>query len=88
MQYWREVNAVSAGAHDDRNISPVDHFPSVLRHLSNERLGHVAAHYARLARKGSRDEFLDDRVAKCHAEIKLRGALIPWLRRRQLRFVA
>jgi len=70
------------------NISPVDHFPGVIKHFSNVRLADLTAHYRRLTRDGSHDEFLHDRLTQCLQEFERRGTLIPWLRRRQSRLIA
>jgi hypothetical protein len=70
------------------NISPVDHFPSVLTHFSRERLLRLSAHYEQLLSDSSPDDFLYDRAARCLQEIARRGSLIPWLRRLQSRLVA
>jgi hypothetical protein len=70
------------------NISPVDHFPDVLKHFTDQRLLSLSARYRKLMDDSSADDFLCDRAARCRQEIADRGAFIPWLRRLQSRLVA
>ena len=57
-------------------IFPVDHFPELLKHFSNERLVNLAIRYNRFVDR-SADGFVYDRAAKCQQECERRGLRIP-----------
>lgn len=70
------------------NISPVDHFPDVLKHFADERLLKLTTYYEEVANYGSADRFVYDRAAKCQHECERRGLRIPQLRRGKAKLVA
>ena len=65
------------------HIYPVDHFPNVLRHFTNERLLKLMTHYTQVAHYDGADRFVYDIAIKCRDECQRRGLRVPRLRRSQ-----
>jgi hypothetical protein len=60
------------------HISPVDHFPNMLKHFSDERLLRFTIHFVQMTQDGSEDSFACDRAALCQHECERRGIRAPF----------
>ena len=69
-------------------ISPVDHFPNVLKHFSDERLLKLTIQFVHVAQDGSADRFIHERTAMCQQECERRGIRSPRWRHRPTALVA